>query len=249
MCRVTIWKTVQVVGYGRPPRKGRGGRRWWVLPALLLACLSPQRSDAQVLDIISIINAAVKKVIVAADLEIEQLQTETIGLQNTQKALENSMDLGELNDIAGWVQDQKDLFAEYYQELWQVKNALATYEQVKAMIEKQGQIVSGSSQAKSILSQDNHFSAAEVSHMTAVLSGIVSQSAQNLKNLVMVVTALVTQMNDAGRLRIIDETGRSIDQNYRDLAQFSQQSYLMSMQRAQDENDVAATMALYGVGP
>ena len=245
------WWLVQVVGYGRPPASpvavNRKGRRWWVLPAFLLACLAPQASQAQVLDIISIINAAVKKVIVSADLEVERLQTQTIGLQNTQKALENDMDQSELTDIAGWVQQQKDLFSEYYQELWQVKNALTAYEEVSAMITKQKQIIAGYKQAYGVLGQDSHFSATEVQHMYAVLSGIMNQSVQNLKNLVMVVNALITQMNDAGRLRIIDETGAGIDRNYTDLQQFSQQSFLLSLQRSRDADDVAATKALYGI--
>jgi len=83
--------------------------------------------------------------------------------------------------------------------------------------------------------------------MYAVLSGIMNQSVQNLKNLVMVVNALITQMNDAGRLRIIDETGAGIDRNYTDLQQFSQQSFLLSLQRSRDADDVAATKALYGI--
>lgn len=238
---------VQVVDKGRQPlRVNRMGRRY-LLPVLLLACLWPRSAGAQILDIVQIIQEAVKKVIVAVDLEVERLQTQTIGLQNAEKAVENAMDLSELNDITSWVQQQKDLFAEYYNELWQVKNALATYEEVKAMIEKQAQIVGGFKQAYSILGQDPHFSAAEVSHLYAVLSGIATQSAQNINRLTLVITGLLTQMNDAGRLRIIDETGADIDRNYRDLAQFSQQNYLLSLQRARDENDVAATRALYGI--
>ena len=89
--------------------------------------------------------------------------------------------------------------------------------------------------------------------MPSVLSWLEYKSGLALRaglaGLTMVVTALVTQMNDAGRLRIIDETGSSIDRNYRDLTQFSQESFLLSMQRAQDENDVAATKALYGMAP
>jgi len=247
MARVTIGKKVQVVGYGRPPRKGWGGRRRWMIPALLLACQVPLGVHAQVTDIAQIIEDAIKKVIVAADLEVERLQNQTIELQNAERSLENSMDLSELNGITSWVQQQKDLFSEYYQELWAVKNALATYEQVKSMIEKQVQIVAGFKQAYSILGQDKHFTPAELSHMYAVLSGIMNQSVQNISRLTSVITALLTQMNDAGRLRIIDETGADIDKNYRDLAQFSQQSYLLSMQRAQGENDVLSTEALYGI--
>jgi hypothetical protein len=80
-----------------------------------------------------------------------------------------------------------------------------------------------------------------------VLAGIASQSAQNIKRLTLVVTSLVTQMSDAGRLRLIDETGSDIDRNYSDLVQFSQQNMLLSLQRAKDANDIAVTRALYGL--
>jgi hypothetical protein len=218
-----------------------------MLPALLLACLLPGRGNAQVLDLISIINAAVKKAIVAADLAVERLQTETIGLQNTEKAVENDMDVTELGDIAGWVRQQRDLFAEYYSELWQVKEALGTYERVKGMIERQVAIVSGAKQMLSIVGQDKHFSVAEVGQLSSVASGIITASAKNLKGLEMVITALVTQMDDAGRLGIIDQVGSGIDQNYRDLAQFSQETYLLSLQRAAGAADVETTKALYNI--
>src|SRR5579863_784542 len=141
-----------------------GCRRWVVGPALLLACLMPGRTDAQVLDIISIINAAVKKVIVATDLEVERMQSETIDAQNTEKSAENDMEQSELSGIAGWVEQQRELFAEYYQELREVKNVIATYEEVKAMIEKQEKIIAGYQQVYSVLQQDKHFSATELSH-------------------------------------------------------------------------------------
>ncbi|HEV9036268.1 MAG TPA: conjugal transfer protein TraI [Puia sp.] len=207
----------------------------------------PSRSDAQVLDIINIINAAVKKVIVATDLEIERLQTETIDAQNAGKALENDMEQSELSGIASWVQQQRDLFSEYYQELKQVKNVIFSYEEVKEMIDKQVKIIAGYQQVYSALRQDKHFSLDEVSHALAVLAGIASQSAQNIQRLTLVVTSLLTQISDAGRLRLIDETGSDIDRNYSDLVEFSQQSFLLSLQRARDADDIAVTRALYGI--
>src|ERR1700755_1003505 len=101
----------------------------------------PGRSDAQVLDIIGIINAAVKKVVVATDLEVERMQTETIGAQTAEKAQENDMEQSELSGIPSWVEQQRELFAAYYQELRQVKNAIASYEEVKEMIDKQARII------------------------------------------------------------------------------------------------------------
>jgi len=229
--------------------KNRRGRRWasMIWPALLLACLIPGRSDGQVLDIINIINTAVKKVIVAADLEVERMQTETIEAQNAEKALENDMQQSELSGIAGWVQQQRDLFAAYYQELRQVKNVIAAYEEVKAMIDKQAKIMAGYRQVYAALRQDKHFSVDETGHALAVLAGIAGQSAQNIQRLTLVVTSLLTQMDDAARLRLIDETGNDIDRNYSDLAQFSQQSFQLSLQRARDANDIAVTKALYGI--
>jgi hypothetical protein len=181
------------------------------------------------------------------DLEVQQLQTETIGLQNAQKALENGMEQMELTDITGWVQQQRDLFAQYYQELMEVKTVLTTYEEVAEMIRKQKHIVAGYKQAYSVIRQDKHFSQAEVQQMYAVLSGIMNQSVQNLKRLALVVNALVTQMVDAGRLQMIDEAGKGIDRNYSDLLEFSQQNFLLSLQRSRDANEVAVTRALYGI--
>ncbi|MDO6431564.1 conjugal transfer protein TraI [Flavitalea sp. BT771] len=242
-------RTGEGVDKGRyAERDNRMGRRGAMVGlALLLACLAPGRSDAQGLDIISVINSAVKRVIVAMDLKIVRMQTETIGLQNEEKAAENEMQQSELSGIIGWVQEQRDLFAGYYQELREVKNIIAAYEEVKTMIDKQGKIIAGYQQAYAVLRQDKHFSADELSHLSAVLSGIARQSSQNLSRLTMVVTSLLTQMGDAGRLEIIDETGNDIDRNYRDLAQFSQESFLLSMQRARDANDIAVTRALYGM--
>jgi hypothetical protein len=227
-------------------RINRCGRRWWA-PAFVLSCLLPGGGIRAQFVIADIIKAAVKKVIVAADLQVQRMQTETIGLQNAEKELENNMALEKLNDISGWVQQQRDLFAGYYQELWEVKNALATYEEVRAMIEKQGQIVAAYRQVYTVLKQDKHFSVEEVNHMNAVLSGIMNQSVQNLDHLSLVVNALLTQMGDAPRLKIIDEAGSGIDRNYTDLAQFSQQCLLLSLQRSKDAGEVAVTKALYGI--
>jgi hypothetical protein len=224
-----------------------GHRCLKVWPALLLACLAPGQSDAQILDIVDIINTAVKKVIVAADLHIERMQTETIDAQNVEKAQENDMQQSELSGIASWVEQQQALFAAYYQELRQVKNVIASYQEVKTMIEKQAKIIAGYQQVWVVLQLDKHFGVDELAHSYTVLSGIAGQSAQNIKRLPLVVTSLLTQMGDAARLRLIDETGNDIDRNYADLAQFSQQIFLLSLQRAKDANDVAATRALYGI--
>ena len=94
--------------------------------------ISPQRSEAQVLEIIK---AAITKVIKAIDLKIQRLQTKTIWLQNAQKVLENKLSKFKLDEIAQWTEKQRQLYQKYYDELWQVKNTLATYHWIALILQ------------------------------------------------------------------------------------------------------------------
>ena len=202
------------------------------------------RADAQIIDAIEDI---IKAALMAVDLGIQKVQTATVNLQDAEKALENAMAQTQLGDITSWVQQQKDLFSGYYQELLQVKNALAAYDKVVSMIDKQAQLVKDYQTAWAAIQKDNHFSAQEISYIGNVYSGILNQSVENLKQLEMVITSLVTQMSDESRLAIIDGAGARIDQNYSDLHQFTQQNILLSMQRSTDANDLQEVELLYGL--
>jgi len=212
---------------------------------MVAAILVPAgRADAQIIDAIE---DAIKAALMAVDLGIQKVQTETVNLQDAEKAVENAMQQTQLGDITSWVQQQKDLFSEYYQELLQVKNALTAYDKVVAMIDKQAQLVKDYQTAWAAMQKDSHFSAQEISYIGSVYSGILNQSVENLKQLEMVITTLVTQMSDGSRLRIIDGAGARIDQNYSDLHQFTQQNILLSMQRATDASDLEEVKQLYGL--
>src|SRR5580704_15345580 len=96
--------------------------------------MASMESKAQVTEIISIVKTAIKKVVEAADLEVQKLQNQTIWLQDAQKTLENTMSALQLTDIASWVQKIKDLYSDYYQELYQVKQIISDYDQVRTII-------------------------------------------------------------------------------------------------------------------
>src|SRR5947199_3331901 len=98
------------------------------LAALVL--ILPDKTKAQ--DPITIlIKEAITKVIKAADLQVQKIQTRTIWLQNAQKVLENTMSKLKLNEIQQWVQKQKDLYQQYFDELWKVKDVLSYYHKIK----------------------------------------------------------------------------------------------------------------------
>jgi hypothetical protein len=204
-------------------------------------------SDAQIIDIAAIIKAAVSKVIRATDLEIQRLQTQTIELQDAQEVLQNRMTKSELDQISAWVQKQMDLYQEYYNELWQVKQVIADYDKVKNIIALQAKIISLYNSVFPLFKEDSNFSSSEIAWMGDVYSGILSESLKNVEQVLLVVNAFVTQMSDGERMKIIDNAAVGIQKNYNDLKQFNSQNIQLSLQRAAENNDVGTVKQLYGL--
>jgi hypothetical protein len=201
------------------------------------------RASAQ----LEIIEEVIKEAIMAIDLGIQKVQTQTVYLQDAQKEVENAMQQLHLTDITGWVQKQKDLYSEYYQELWEIKNAISAYQRIKDMINKEQQLLSNYKQAYALIQQDKHFSQAEITHIYNIYSGIINQSSQNIGQVTTVINAFITQMSDGDRLRIIDEAGDRIDKNYIDCMLFTQQNIQLSLERSNDMNDLTTVKLLYGI--
>ena len=219
-------------------------RRVIVISGLLLLFLFPSaKVEAQ----IPVIGSIVSAVINAIDVGVQKLQTETIWLQDAQRVVENTMSELKLNDISSWLQKEKDLYSEYYQELWKIKSYIAEYDRVKDIINKQLRIIKEYKQASANFNKDSHFTATELSTMGKVYSGLLSQSADNISQITMVINSFVTQMTDAQRLKIIDDAGAKIDKNYADILQFDQQNEMISLQRSRDANDLNMVKQLYGI--
>lgn len=205
-----------------------------------------QGANAQT-GILEIIKAAVVKVIKAVDLKIQRLQNKTIWLQNAQKVVENKMSELKLNEISGWVEKQRKLYDDYYEELWKIKGAISTYNKVKSILDKQVKITTEYSKAFSIAKQDKNFTASEVSYIDKVYQGILNESFKNLEELQLVISAFRTQMSDAKRLEIIQKVSVQMEQNLSDLRQFNQQNIKMSLQRAKEAKDIDVVRKLYGL--
>jgi len=196
---------------------------------------------------IPVIGGLISSVINAIDVGVQKLQTQVIYLQDAQRQLENVMSQLKLKDISSWLQKEKDLYSEYYQELWKIKSYIAEYDRVKEIINKQLLIIKEFDQASANFQKDSHFTTAELGTMSQVYAGILNQCANNLDQLTIVINAFVTQMSDAQRLRIIDDAGAKIDKNYSDIVQFDQQNMMISLQRSRDENDLNMVKSLYGI--
>jgi hypothetical protein len=223
-------------------------QKWFIILTVagMAALLPVQQVHAQI-PVLDIIKAGITKVIKAIDLEVQRLQNQTVGLQSAQKVVENTMSELHLNEITGWVQQQKDLYSEYYNELWQVKTIITDYHRIKEIYQKQTQLVAEYNQAWHLLQQDKHFTAGEISYMGQVYSGILDATVQNINQLLVVVNALTTQMSDAQRMAFINQVGHQVDKNYDDLHRFNTQNSLVSLSRTKDENDAAMVRWMYGL--
>jgi hypothetical protein len=216
------------------------------LSAITIFVGLPQQADAQIV-VSQVLQETVGRVIRAIDLEVQRFQNQTIWLQDAQKTLENTLSKLKLSEIADWTQKQKDLYSSYFNELWQIKSAIATYERVYDITEKQTELVSNYNQAWGRLRQDKHFSAEELGYMGNVYSGLLQESIKNMDRLLVVVVPSKTQMSDAERLKLINEAADGVDRNYSDMQQFNNRNYMLSIQRAKDENEVLTLKKYYGI--
>lgn len=194
-----------------------------------------------------IIKEGITKVIKAVDLKIQRLQSKTIWLQNAQKVVENTMSQVKLDEITNWVEKQRTLYKDYFDELWKVKSLISYYHRIQEVTEKQVRLVEEYKRSWALFKQDKHFSTDELSYMDEVYTGILDESVKNLDQLFLVINSFSTQMSDAKRLEIINSAADQVETNYNDLQAFNQQNILLSLQRAKSKKGVDAVKQLYGL--
>lgn len=209
--------------------------------------VTPVQQAHSAIPILEIIRQGVKKVIKAVDLMIQRLQNKTIALQNAAKVLENKLSKLKLNEIAEWTERQRQLYKKYYDELWKVRNTLATYKRIKQILERQQQIIEEYRFTWRMINQDKHFTRSEIDYMYRVYTGILNESVYNLDQILLVINSFQTQMTDGKRLEVINKAGDNIEQNYADLKQFNNQNIQLSMNRAKDEHEIETVKKLYGI--
>lgn len=213
---------------------------------LFFITATPSVGKAQI-PVTEIIKAGVKKVIKAVDLQIQRLQNKTIWLQNVQKVIENEMSKLKLDEISGWVERQRRLYANYFEELGKVKEVITTYHRVKHIIDQQTLLVKEYKSAWAIFKQDDNFTVDELNYMSNVYTGMMNESIKNLDQVFLVINAFATQMTDAKRIEIINDVADHIDENLADLRQFNDQNKILSFQRAAEKGDIEVTKKLYGL--
>jgi hypothetical protein len=213
---------------------------------LFVFSLTGPNANAQI-PVVSLVTGIIKKVIIAIDLKVQKLQNQTIALQNAEQQLENNLHLNSLNNISGWLNKEKDLYAGYYKELGKVRRVLADYNAVKDVINRQKQLVSEYQTANGLFHRDVHFSPDELRYMGNIYNGILTESLRNLEAVTAAITDLGSQMDDAERWERIDAAAKAMQTNLDHLRQFNRQNVQLSLSRSRDEQDRRGVQQLYGI--
>ena len=213
---------------------------------VLFFSFSGERASAQIPGV-GLVTGIIKKVIIAIDLKVQELQNKTIALQNAQQEVINHLSLGQLSDISGWLDKEHHLYQDYYKELASVKVMISGYDEVKDAIRAQAQLVSEYHSTSRLFHSDSHFSAAELRYIETIYGGILEESLHNLDQLQLAVQALSTQMDDAERLAAIHAAASGIRTDLNHLREFNSQAASLSLHRARDEQDRATLKSLYGI--
>jgi hypothetical protein len=186
---------------------------------------------------IPIIGTIIAKVVKAIDLKIQKLQNQTMFLQNAQKEMENKLHALKLDEIKSWSDKQKALYQNYFDELQTVKTSITKFEQVKDVVGKQVAIVNEYNNAKRVLNKGSFLSPAELGQVSETWVSILQRSLDNLSQL-QFVSGKSSQMNDAGRLSIINKASDSMDSCLAEIRQFNRTVLLLNQQRAQERENI-----------
>ncbi|MEI9945833.1 MAG: conjugal transfer protein TraI [Chitinophagaceae bacterium] len=162
------------------------------------------------------------------------------------KTLENTMSKLHLDEIGDWVERQRKLYADYFEELRKVKLVLTYYQRVKDITSQEVQLVKEYKSAWTLFKQDKNFTAEELEYMVNVYTGMMDESAKNIDQLLMVVNAFVTRMSDARRLAIINTVSENVEQQLMDLKEFNEENKMISIQRATEQGEIDYVKRLYG---
>lgn len=142
---------------------------------------------------------------------------------------------------------QRKLYDDYFQELWKVKAALAYYQRVKDIIQRQVGMVNEYKAAWALLKQDKNFTKEELEYMSGTYEGLINESLKNVDQLFLVVNAFVTQMSDGKRLEIINAVSENLDRQFVDLKEFNNQNKAISLQRSAERGEIEYSKRLYGL--
>lgn len=205
--------------------------RWRKAGLFLFLLVGICQPSQAAIPIAEIIRQGVVKIIVAVDLKIQRLQNETIGLQQVQQKMENVLSKTRLEEISSWSQRQKELYENYYEGLWKVKNVLSQYQRIRDISQTQADMLRAYQKTWNLLNSSGQFSLDELNLIQSRYGAILQSSVRNLGQLTELVKSFSFQISDGERLERIHLLDEEMNKNFRDLLGMNLQLESLNRQR------------------
>lgn len=180
-------------------------KKWCLAAVLILGCSLLQ---AQTIDPVSLVIA---RVIKALDLQVQKLQNQTIWLQHVQQVATHELSRFKMDQIAGWQNRQKELYASYFRELKTAKPVLNNLPQVKQILAMQAEVV------------NEYRRYAKDSHVQEFYDALLLASNEMLQELRPVINGNALLMKDADRVLFLASLRDSMEHCLEEMKQLNNQ--------------------------
>lgn len=178
------------------------------------------------------------------------------------------LDVSKLTELRGILQDMYSGYQTLHQGYEDVKNIakgnftlhdafltgllavspnVQNDQRIADIVNNQLELVQEYKSAYGTFRADPHFTEAELSYLSEVYGNLVTQSANDVEELTMVITAGALRMSDDERLTAIDRIDKDIKGKLSFLRYFNNNVRVQAVQRAKAAGDAATLTKLYGL--
>jgi hypothetical protein len=140
-----------------------------------------------------------------------------------------------------------DLHQMFLDGLLKANPAVLKYQKVADIINCELKIISEYSTAYNRFKSDKNFSPDEIIYIGKVYNNLVEQSIKGLSDLTSVLTNNVMRASDDERLSEIDRLDAEMQDRLSFLRHFDNNTTILALQRAREQNDVNTIKNIYGI--
>ena len=131
--------------------------------------------------------------------------------------------------------------------LLQVSPVIRNYKKVADIISLQLRIVSEYKSALRQFKENGKFTLGEIDYIGKVYSNLFDQSVKNIETLTMIISSGTLRMSDDERLKQIDTLYEDMVDKLTFLRHFNNQTFVLSMQRMKNANEINLSKNIYGL--
>lgn len=131
--------------------------------------------------------------------------------------------------------------------LMHVSPTVKNYKKVAGIINYQILLVKEYKNAFRRFKQDDNFTTQELTYIGGVYNNLLKQSLNNLDDLTIIITAGKLRMSDDERLKAIDGIFTDMQDKLQFLRYFNNNTTVLAVQRAKENNDVNTIRNIYGL--